>query len=39
LDAKVRWARFGIERNSRYDYTTVDNVIYTLGVELELPRP
>jgi hypothetical protein len=39
LDAKIRWVRLGIERNSRYDYTTVDNVIVTLGVEFELPRP
>lgn len=39
LDAKIRWARVGVERNSRYDYTTVDNVIFTLGVEFELPPP
>jgi hypothetical protein len=39
LDAKIHWVRLGIERNSRYDYTTVDNVIVTLGVEFELPRP
>ena len=37
LDAKIRWLRIGFERNSRYDYTTQDNAIVTLGVEFELP--
>jgi hypothetical protein len=39
LDAKVRWLRIGFERNSRYDYTTLDNAIVTVGVEFELPPP
>jgi hypothetical protein len=39
LDAKIRWLRIGFERNSRYDYTTQDNAIVTLGVEFELPPP
>jgi hypothetical protein len=39
LDAKIRWLRLGFERNSRYDYTTQDNAIVTLGVEFELPPP
>lgn len=39
LDAKIRWLRIGFERNSRYDYTTGDNAIVTLGVEFDLPPP
>ena len=39
LDAKIRWLRVGFERNNRYDYTTLDNAIITLGVEFELPPP
>ena len=38
-DVKWKWVRFGIERNSRFDFTTRDNVIYTAGVEFELPAP
>jgi hypothetical protein len=38
-DAKLHVVRFGIERNSRYDFTDLDNVMVTLGVEYELPRP
>ena len=38
-DAKVSWLRFGVERNSRFDFTTRDNVIFTLGVEFALPAP
>ena len=37
LDAKIHWLRIGFERNSRYDYTTQDNAILTLGVEFDLP--
>jgi len=37
-DVKLRWLRLGVERNSRYDFTTRDNVIFTLGVELALPE-
>ena len=37
-DAKLRWLRLGLERNSRYDFSTRDNVIFTAGVELELPK-
>jgi len=36
-DAKWRLARFGIERNSRYDFTDVDNLIFTAGVEMLVP--
>ena len=36
VDAKQRWLRVGIERNSRYDFTNRDNVIYTVGVEVPL---
>jgi hypothetical protein len=32
--------RLGIERNNRYDFTHVDNTIFTVGFELPLgPRP
>ncbi len=37
VDVKWRWVRAGVERNNRYDFTTLDNIIYTLGFELELP--
>jgi len=36
-DAKVKWLRFGLERNNRFDFTTRDNIISTLGVEFALP--
>jgi len=36
-DVKLRWVRLGFEQNSRFDFTTRDNVIFTAGVELELP--
>lgn len=38
LDGKLRWLRAGVERNSRYDFTDLDNTIYTLGLELPLRR-
>lgn len=37
VDAKRGWLRLGVERNSRFDFTTRDNVIYTMGFELPLP--
>ena len=37
VDAKWHWLRAGVERNNRFDFTTLDNVIFTLGFELELP--
>ncbi len=37
VDAKLRWLRLGVECNSRYDFTSRDNVISTLGVEFPLP--
>lgn len=36
-DAKIRVVRLGVERNSRFDFTTRDNVIYTAGLEFPLP--
>jgi hypothetical protein len=33
VDLKVTGCRIGIERNSRYDFTSVDNVILTVGYE------
>lgn len=33
LDARWRDLRVGIERNSRFDFTSRDNVIFTAGVE------
>uniref|UniRef100_A0A832MIV4 DUF3108 domain-containing protein n=1 Tax=Eiseniibacteriota bacterium TaxID=2212470 RepID=A0A832MIV4_UNCEI len=39
-DAKIRWLRLGVERNSRYDFTSLDNVVVTAGVEVPLaPAP
>jgi hypothetical protein len=35
-DVLWRGVRAGIERNNRYDFTALDNVIYTLGVERRL---
>ena len=37
-DAKLHWLRLGVERNSRFDFSTRDNVIYTGGVEFALPK-
>jgi len=39
LDGKRGWAIAGIERNSRYDFTDEDNLIFTVGVEFVVPRP
>jgi hypothetical protein len=39
LDLKKRWVRLGLERNNRYDFTTVDNWIVTVGFEVDLPKP
>jgi hypothetical protein len=38
LDAKFRWLRVGVERNNRYDFTRLDNLIWTAGVEFTLPE-
>jgi len=38
LDGKYRGFRAGIERNSRYDFTTEDNVILTIGYERQWSR-
>jgi hypothetical protein len=38
-DAKWRWLRLGVERNSRFDFTTLDNTITTIGLEMPLRRP
>jgi len=39
VDVKARWLRLGVERNNRYDFTSVDNTIYTVGFERALgPR-
>ena len=39
VDVKKRWVRLGVERNNRYDFTTVDNIIFTGGFEVALPHP
>jgi hypothetical protein len=39
FDFKYRWARAGVERNSRFDFTNLDNVIFTVGFEVPFPRP
>ena len=31
--------RVGVERNARYDFTQLDNTIYTIGLERALGRP
>jgi hypothetical protein len=36
VDVKQRWLKLGLERNSRYDFTSTDNTIYTVGVEFPL---
>lgn len=36
VDGKWRVLRAGVERNSRFDFTTRDNVIFTFGFEHEL---
>ena len=35
--AKYHWLVAGYEKNSRYDFSNLDNRIYTLGLELPLP--
>ena len=37
VDVKKNWLRAGIERNDRYDFTNVDNLIFTVGFEVEVP--
>lgn len=37
-DAKLKWLKLGVERNSRFDFTDRDNVIGTVGVEFPLPH-
>lgn len=39
LDGRWRLLRAGVERNSRFDFTTRDNVIFTLGLEADFPGP
>jgi len=36
LDAKLRWLRAGVERNSRYDFTNLDSTTLTVGFEPNL---
>ena len=38
VDMKYRILRFGIEQNSRYDFTTRDNIVFSVGAEIYLPR-
>ncbi len=33
FDLKLRWLRVGVERNSRFDFTDLDNTIFTIGFE------
>jgi hypothetical protein len=39
FDLKEKWLRLGVERNNRYDFTSLDNVIYTVGFEVPLSKP
>ena len=36
VDAKKGWLRVGVEGNNRYDFTSLDNVIYTVGFQVPL---
>ncbi len=36
VDLKRRWLRMGVERNNRYDFTRLDNTIYTIGFQRTL---
>lgn len=38
FDVKYRWLRTGVERNSRFDFTDLDNVIWTIGFEAPFPK-
>ncbi|MBI5710534.1 MAG: hypothetical protein HZC42_09565 [Candidatus Eisenbacteria bacterium] len=38
VDGKLRWLRLGVERNNRYDFTRLDNTVYTVGFEAPLRR-
>jgi hypothetical protein len=38
LDVKRRWLKLGVERNSRYDFTSRDNTVFSAGFEVPL-RP
>jgi len=37
-DAKWRSLHLGVERNSRYDFTDQDNIIFTVGFETPFPK-
>lgn len=37
FDLKYRWLRTGVERNSRFDFTSLDNTIWTVGFEVPFP--
>ena len=37
VDAKWRWLRAGVERNSRFDFTSLDNTIWSAGIEVPVP--
>lgn len=39
FDLKKRWLRLGVERNDRFDFTDLDNTIYTVGFEMPLAKP
>jgi hypothetical protein len=38
VDAKQSWLKLGVERNNRFDFTTADNTIYSVGVEFPVGR-
>jgi hypothetical protein len=40
FEARVKGVRFGIEKNSRYDFTNTDNLVFSLGYDHDLgPKP
>jgi len=37
LDGRYRGVRFGVERNNRYDFTTLNSIAFTIGYEMNIP--
>jgi len=37
FDTRIKGVRLGVERNERFDFSTRDNIIYTIGYEVSVP--
>jgi hypothetical protein len=37
VDTRIKGVRLGVERNERFDFSTRDNIIYTIGYEVSVP--